>query len=408
MRCRICYSTEFTPVLDLGATPFADNFLTAEQLEHPETYYPLKVVVCDRCNLMQLTYVASRTLLYQGDYPYVSSTTDMGVRHYHDMAETIISRFNVEPGSLAIDIGSNVGVLLEGFKNSGLSVLGIEPAPQIAQMANVRGIESINEFFSAELAAKIVKHRQQATVITGTNVVAHIDDLHDLATGIKTLLVRKGVFVFEAPYLGDLIKKLEYDTIYHEHLSYLSIRPISVLLDQFDMEVFDVEKMRIHGGTLRYYIAAKGDYPVNELVKRMAAEEDKMYDRANLRPFAQAVQQHRLELNGLLRDLKRQGKRIVAVSAPAKGMTLLHYCKIGRELLDFVTEKAPLKIGKYTPGTHLPVVPDAELLEQQPDYALLLAWNFAEEIMRNLQDYSQAGGRFIIPIPKPLIVSQTA
>lgn len=401
--CRVCQSTKFTDILDLGMTPHADDFLTEARLEEPETYYPLKLILCDQCSLAQLSYVVPRETLYSANYPYVSSTTDTGVAHYVEMAQQIVTEFG-QPGDLAIDIGSNVGVLLQGFRECQLKVLGIEPVPNIAQQANLRGIETINEFFSAQLAVEVTRHRGFAKIVTGTNVVAHIDDLYDLARGIDALLDYKGVFVFEAPYFGDLVEKLEYDTIYHEHLSYLSLRPVMQLFEQFALEVFDVRRQSIHGGTIRYFIAKQGTYPVKKRVYEMLNSEEALYAPERLAAFAERVAQHRFDLNWLLRDLVRQGQTIVAVSAPAKGMTLLNYCGIGRELLHCITEKAPLKIGRYTPGTHLHVVSDEQLLKLQPDYALLLAWNFAEEIMRNLSAYAQAGGQFIIPVPHPIVV----
>jgi hypothetical protein len=324
------------------------------------------------------------------------------------MAGEVCREFALERDSLVIDIGSNVGVLLQGFKDQGVdSVLGIDPAENICEIACGNGIDTICGFFSEELAAGIAKTRGRAKVITGTNVVAHINDHHALVRAVEMLLADKGVFIFEAPYLVTLIDDLEYDTIYHEHLSYLSVKPMTRLFGLFGMELFDVREESIHGGSLRYFAGRKGDYPVSDNVARLVKLEDSkgLYDTGRLDDFAVSVQQNRQVLNWMLRTLKHDGKRIAAVSAPAKGMTLLNYCHIGPEILDFITEKAPLKIGKYTPGTHIPILPDSELIKQMPDYALLLAWNFADEIMGNLDDYRKAGGKFIIPIPEPRIVS---
>jgi len=284
--------------------------------------------------------------------------------------------------------------------------LGIDPAQRMCEIANRNGIETIHGFFSEELVQEIVRTKGTARAVTGTNVVAHINDLHALVRGLQILLAEKGVFVFEAPYLTHLFEILEYDTIYHEHLSYLSILPMRRLLSQFNMEIIDVQEVSIHGGTLRYHIARRGDYPVASTVDRYIADEEAkgIYTMQYLMKFSQSVQKHREELVWLLKTLKRDGKRIAGVSAPAKGMTLLSYCGIGNDTLEFLTEKAALKIGKFTPGTHIPVVPDAELMSRKPDYALLLAWNFAEEIMKNLDAFRQQGGKFIIPIPTPRIV----
>ena len=406
MICRICNSSKLTKFLDLGFTPPADDFLRPDRLKEPEVYYPLEVLVCNNCSLVQLSYVVPPELLFQREYPYESSTTETGRKHYFSLAKEISSRYLLGPEDLVIDIGSNVGVLLAGFKENRVRVLGIEPAKDVCATAIRNGIESINEFFSENLAESIVRTKGKATAVTGTNVVAHINDLHSLVKGLDILLTEKGIFVFEAPYLVRLFEKLEYDTIYHEHLSYLSVSPMKQLFDQFGMEIIDLQEVSIHGGTLRYTVARKNAYPVSPVVDQYTAmEKDKrIYEIDSLKGFAQAVEKHRDELVWMLKSIKRQGKRIAGVSAPAKGMTLLNYCRIGTETLDFLTEKSPLKIGKYSPGMHIPVLADSELTKQMPDYALLLAWNFADEIMKNLEEYRKKGGKFIIPIPTPRVV----
>lgn len=406
MNCRICNSSDLTMFLDLGFTPPADDFLSSSRLKKPEIYYPLEVFICNECNLIQLGYVVAPELLFQNEYPYESSTTKRGREHYYSLALDVIAKYKLSKDDLAIDIGSNVGVLLEGFKSKGVKVLGVEPAKDVCDIANKNGIETINEFFSENLARNIVNTYGKASVVTGTNVVAHINDLHGLAKGLNILLAEKGVFVFEAPYLLHLLENLEYDTIYHEHLSYLSVLPMRRLFTQFGMDIIDLQEVSIHGGTLRYFISKKGDYPISSLVDKYVSNEinKRIYEIDYLREFSKSVQNHRKKLNWMLNSLKKDGKKIVGVSAPAKGMTLLNYCKIGTETLDFLTEKARLKINKFAPGTHIPVVPDSELLNQMPDYALLLAWNFADEIMENLSEYREKGGKFIIPIPDPKIV----
>jgi SAM-dependent methyltransferase len=406
MQCRVCRGNELTRFLDLGFTPPADDFLTVARLSEPEVSYPLEVVICAVCKLVQLNFTVQPELLFQNEYPYESSTTETGRKHYASLAADVCQRFELGSHDLAVDIGSNVGVLLAGFAAQGVNVLGIEPASNVCAVANRQGIETINEFFGEALARRLADAGRRASVVTGTNVVAHIDDLHGLVKGLDSLLREKGVFVFEAPYLLRLLEHLEYDTIYHEHLSYLSIAPVKHLFGLFGMEVIDVREISIHGGSLRYTIARKGDYTVSSNVGDYLDLEDRerIHDLERLDAFARDVARHRAELVWLLQSLKRDGKSVVAVSAPAKGMTLLNYCGIGVNVLDFITEKADLKIGKVTPGTHVPVVPDSLLLSKQPDYALLLAWNFAEEIMKNLRAYRDQGGRFIIPIPEPRIV----
>ncbi|MDH4164301.1 MAG: class I SAM-dependent methyltransferase [Nitrospirota bacterium] len=406
LTCRMCKGRALTQFLDLGFTPPADQFLRKEQLSEPEVYYPLKVVVCSDCGLVQLNHVVSPEILYRHDYPYESSMTRTGYLHWNEFAKSTVDRFKLGSNDLVIDIGSNVGVLLEAFKSNGTRVLGVDPASNIVRIAEKRGIETLCEFFSIDVAKSILADKGPATVITGTNVIAHIDDLDSIMHAVQLLLKPEGMFIFEAPYLVNLVNNLEYDTIYHEHLSYLSVKPLLHFFKRFDMEIFDIQQRDIHGGSFRVFVTRSGKMPVSPVVAQLLKQEEdmKLYSTEVLDGFSAAVQKNRQDLLWLLRSLKHENKRIVAVSAPAKGMTLLNYARIGLETLDFVTEKSKLKIGRYTPGAHIPVVSDEELLKHSPDYALLLAWNFAEEIMNNLSEYRKRGGKFIIPIPHPRIV----
>lgn len=406
LACRMCKGGNLHQFLDLGFTPPADQFLRKEQLNEPEVYFPLRVVVCMDCGLIQLDHVVSPEVLYRRDYPYESSITKTGHLHWNEFAESTTARFGLGADDLVIDIGSNVGVLLECFKANGTRILGVDPASNIVRIAEKRGIETLCEFFSIDVAKQILAEKGPASIITGTNVVAHIDDLDSMISAIKLLLKAKGIFVFEAPYFGNLVKDLEYDTIYHEHLSYLSVQPLVKFFKRFDMEVFDIQQRDIHGGSFRVFVSRIGDYPVSSIVGELLMNEQAsgLYSKESLSAFSDAVKQNSQDLLWLLRSLKHEKKRIVAVSAPAKGMTLLNYNRIGKETLDFVTEKSTLKIGRFTPGAHIPVLSDDALLSEMPDYALLLAWNFADEIMNNLSEYRKRGGKFIIPIPTPRIV----
>ena len=405
-KCRVCHSSDFFNFLDLGSTPPADQFLTEKELLLPETYYPLSVQLCHECELVQLGQVVHHEILYRNEYPYESSTTKQGKRHWKEFADSVCKDFQLSSEDLVVDIGSNVGVLLECFKKNGTRILGVDPASNIVEIANGRGIETWDNFFDIETAKKILASKGEAKVITGTNVFAHIDDLHLFMQAVDRLLCDDGIFVFEAPYLGNLLKLLEYDTIYHEHLSYLSLKPVSILAEKFGMEIIDVQERDIHGGSFRVFLARRGLRKTNERVELFRHKEQSLNftNQAKLENFAIAVEQNKQELRAILHDLKSKGKRIAAVSTPAKGMTLLNYCKIGTELIEFATEKSPLKIGKYTPGTHLPILPDSALEENQIDYALLLAWNFADEIIGNLSSYRKNGGKFIMPIPHPKII----
>ncbi|MBT3981970.1 MAG: class I SAM-dependent methyltransferase [Bacteriovoracaceae bacterium] len=406
LNCRLCGSTDLYKFLDLGFTPPADQFRRKDQLKEPVIHYPLEVCVCDVCSFVQLNHIVTPEILYRNDYPYESSTTRQGYEHWDGFAEDVVSRFDLDKDSLVVDIGSNVGTLLSRFKSRGTKVLGVDPAANIVRMANENGIETICDFFNSESVDTITEKSGKASVITGTNVFAHIDDLSSFINNAKKLMTKKGVLIIEAPYFVNLVNKLEYDTIYHEHLSYISIKPLVPFLEKFNMEIFDVRQVDIHGGSCRIYMAEKNSRKVEPIVGELIENEIsmKLYDHKTLDEFSEKVKQNRFELTTLLSKLKSEGKTIVGVSAPAKGMTLLNYCKIGKQLLDVVTEKSKLKIGRYTPGDHIPVVTDEYLLEHQPDYALLLAWNFADEIIKNNSEYQKRGGKFIIPIPMPHIV----
>ncbi len=403
----MCKKTNLQTVLDLGFQPHSDHFLTPEELHMPETHYPLRIDVCKSCGFWQLDHVVDPKILYQIDYLYDASVTKGGWDHFHELAASVCTRFAIKPDSLAIDIGSNMGVLMDGFRQNGMRVIGVDPAPNIALQATVKGYPTIVDFFTASLAAGLKKSAGPASVITATNVFAHIDDLDDMIRGITNLLTPKGLFIIEVPHLLTLVKNTEYDTVYHQHLSYMGIKPLVPFFQTRGLELFDVVERDIHGGTIRLLVSRKGAYPTSPAIKKLIASEQKakLYDPAAIKKtFSKNVQKQRAELVNLLRDLKQKGKTIVGVSAPAKGNTLLNYCHITSEFLDYITEKTEAKIGRYTPGTHIKIETDDKLLRDMPDYALILAWNFAPEIMTNLKEYNARGGKFIIPIPRPRIV----
>ena len=405
-KCRICRTQSVTEVLDLGFTPLADSFLSNERIQEPETYYPLKLVRCDVCFLVQLSYVVPATVLYNAEYPYESSMTMTGRQHFDMFAKSLVEHEGLSNKDLVIDIGSNVGVLLSGFSQRGCQVLGLEPVKKLSKIANREGILTIDCFFSSATARDIAERYGKARVITATNVFAHIDDIHDAMRGVDLLLAENGVFVIEVPDLTHLLNNLEYDTIYHEHLSYFSLTPLISFFQKVGFSIFDVQQVDIHGGSKRMYICRKGKRPNKEIVTRLLADEvdGKIHSLEYLTEFAVKVQEHRRKLLTLLSSLIGSGNRLAGVSAPAKGMTLLNYCGIGTAYLDFVTEKSELKIGTYTPGGHIPVFSDEKLLANKIDYGLLLAWNFKDEIMSNLEEFRRRGGKFIVPIPEPHVV----
>lgn len=394
----MCSSTNLVQFLDLGIMPPADTFL--DHADDPEESFPLRVMSCQNCGLAQLDYVVPGEVLYCNNYPYDASTAFTAQKHWQNFADSV---WDNRKDDLVVDIGSNVGVLLQAFKELGATVVGVDPAANIAEIANKNGIETITGFFNKDIAQMIKTTKCRASIITGTNVFAHVHDLNGLMKAIDILLKPSGSFIIEAPYFVNLVQKFQYDTIYHEHLSYLSIKPLVKFFDKFGMEIYDVQEQDFHGGSIRVFIARKGVFNSSEVVNALVKKEEAagIYNLSILNKFANDVECNRTTLKTLVEDLKKQGKSIAVVSAPAKGMTLLNYCGLNKDYIDFVTEKAKLKIGKFTPGTHLQVLPDSALLSMKPDYALLLAWNFADEIIKNLKDFT---GKFIVPIPLPRIV----
>ena len=390
----------------MGFSPISDQILTKDQLNKPEVTYPITINSCMDCGFCQLGFVFSPELMYNENYSYDGSTTIGSRQHHISMANQICDNFKLGHDSLIIDIGSNAGVLLSGFRDRGCKVLGIDPSINVANIARNKGIEVIGEFFSSELAKRIKKEYGQVSVITGTNVFAHIDDLHHFFKAADILLKEDGIVCIEAPNLIALIENLEYDTIYHEHLSYLSLKPLRDFCKKMHMDIFNVEFHEMHGGSFRYFIGREKLRKINENIpKYLQLEEEKgIYKKSRLEKFALDVKNQKEELNSLLWNLKRDGKKIVGISAPAKGNALMNYCKISSDLLDYITELNPLKIGKFSPGMHIPIVEEKRLLIDKPDYGLLLAWNFADEIIKNNQKFVKNGGKFIIPIPHPRIV----
>lgn len=408
--CRMCNSQDLYPFLDLGYLPPADKILSREDLNHPEIFFPLRVTQCQECGLTQLTYVVNKELAYGPTYSYESSMTQTGKKHFFDMADALCKKHNLTQG-FAVDIGSNVGVLLEAFQRNGLSVLGIDPAPRIVQIANKRGIETWPGFFSKKIAEKILSEKGKAHIITATNVFAHIDDKKEFIEAIQMLLDTQGMFVIEAPYLLDLLENLEYDTIYLDHLEYLSLKPLVKFFKNNYMEVFDVERTAIHGNSIRISVAWNGKKQISEHVAHLLKleEEKGIYNTKTLDEFSKKVHAHKKEFTELIHDLKKQGKKIVGISAPAKGNTLLNFCKLHNPLIEYMTEKSTIKQNHHTPGMHIKIVAEENLLKDMPDYGIIFAWNFAHDIMKNEinQQFLKQGGKFIIPIPKPIIIDIT-
>jgi hypothetical protein len=406
-KCRLCKGKKYFKFLDLGLQPPSDQFLGAKEINKPVTYYPLEVYHCENCNFNQLSYVVDPKILYQQNYPYESSQTKAGKEHYFEFAASVKKEYNLLKEDLVIDIGSNVGTLLGGFKKCGIKVMGIEPAKNISLIALKNKIPTLNSFFNSFVVKKVLKNGKKPKIITATNVFAHVDNLDLFVKNISKLLDKKsGVFIIESPHFYHILKNLEYDTIYHEHLSYLTLKPLIPFFKKFNMEIIKVEKKDIHGGSVRIFVSFTKNFEIHSSVEKLIKfeEEKNINSKKRLLLFAKKVRQNRLRLVTVLNSFLRKGKKIIAVSAPAKGMTLLNYCKIDSDYLDFATEKSKIKQGLFTPGTRLPIYADSKILKFKPDYALLLAWNFSKEIINNNIKFLKNGGKFIIPIPNVKIV----
>ncbi len=399
-RCRACDGRRVPLVISLGRTPLANALLSADQLDAHEDTYPLDLVFCEDCTLVQITETVPPSRLF-ADYAYFSSFSDTMLRHAETLVERVIRDRQLAGDALVAEIASNDGYLLQFYRRAGIRVLGIEPAANIAKVAEERGIPTVVDFFGEACARTLAARGDRADVIHANNVLAHVPDLPGFARGLTTLLSRDGVAIVEAPYVRDLIDHREFDTIYHEHLSYFSLTAIHRLCASHGLAVIDVERLPIHGGSLRVTIGHAGGPPPSPAVGRLLDEEEaggvtrlEFYQR-----FANDVADLRRSLLAVLSDLRAEGKRLAAYGAAAKGSTLLNYFGIGRDYLDYVVDRSPHKQGRYMPGVHLPIHAPSRLLEDRPDCVLLLTWNFADEILAQQAEFRQGGGRFIIPVP---------
>ncbi|MBI3980812.1 class I SAM-dependent methyltransferase [Candidatus Microgenomates bacterium] len=400
-QCRICRRNNLIRVLDLGYMPTPNGYLKKDELSKQELAFPLGISVCPNCWLLQLTHIIPAEIMFK-NYLYIPSTSQTMLKHFKSLAETTISSFNIPKNSLVVDVGSNDGTLLSSFKEKGMKVLGIDPAINLATVARLKGIETISDFFTTDVVQKIVAKQGKAKVITATNVVAHIDDLHGFCENINLLLDKEGICVIEFPYLTDLIEKNEFDTIYHEHLSYFSLTPLMTLFERHQLRIFFAKRVPVHGGSIRIFVCKKlASYKTHKIINIFLTEErlKKINRLSYYEDFSRRVKVIKRDLVKYLARVKKSGLRIVGYGASAKGNVLLNYCKIDDKILDYVVDSIPYKQGKYTPGSHLKIYPESRLEEDMPDYALLLSWNFAEEILQKQNNYREKGGQFIITIP---------
>jgi methylation protein EvaC len=396
--CLVCGGT-LVPVISLGRQPIANAFLTAERFAD-EFFYELKVGQCSACHLVQLIDLVDPSKLFHEEYAFFSGTSQAMASHFERFANGVRERhFGTDP--FVVEIGSNDGIMLRHFADAGIRHLGVEPSANVAEVARSRGVRTVSRFFDDELARQIADEDGQADAVLGANVICHIPDLHGVIRGVKRLLKPSGVFIFEDPYLGDIVAKTSYDQIYDEHVYYFSTVALQRLFDAHGMEIVDVEHQPVHGGEVRYTVGHRGGTVSARVGQLLAAERSSGLDRiGTFEELRGRIERSRERLVDLLRRCRADGGRVVGYGATSKSTTVTNYCGIGPELVEYISDTTPIKQGKFSPGMHIPVRPYTEFQRDPPAYALLFAWNHAAEITRKESAYLAAGGRFIVYVPE--------
>jgi SAM-dependent methyltransferase len=398
--CRSCESQRIELVLDFGETPLADRLLNESTVNEPEPICPLSVVFCHDCSLLQIRETVPPEILFSSDYPYFSSVSDGLMRHFKGNVDETRARKSVDEDSLVVEVASNDGYLLRNYKADGIPVLGIDPTDGPVREARALGIETIHEFFTSDLADSLRADGRLADIVHGNNVLAHVADTNGFVSGIAKILKDDGVVVIECPYVHDLIQKCEFDTIYHQHLCYFSLHALRTLFERHELYVNDVQRIAIHGGSLRLFIGKNND-PAASVRQLLKDEVDAGVTGFEFyRGFVERIDASRDALIRLLDELKAAGARIAGYGAPAKGCTLMAYMGIGANYLDYIVDKSRFKQGLFYAGNRLPIHSPEYLLEDSPDYALLLSWNFADEILKEQDEFRRQGGKFVVPIPE--------
>ncbi len=404
MKCEICSSTNLYGVIDLGHQPPSDSFLSEDRINQEEIFYPLKVFFCGDCKLVQLSFAVDPKFLFTENYVYTSKSNRPLLIHMKDLVTRFVKELEIAEKDLVIDIASNDGALLQEFLHHKPRVLGVDPS-SAADIAIKGGIPTIKDFFNESLAKSILLTYGKAKLITGLSLIPHAKELASIINGVRILLDEKGVFLAESHYLVDMIEKLQYDAIYHEHLRYYSVTALVNLFNRFDMDVYHAERIRTHGGSIRILACKRGAYLISDSVKTLleAERDTQLNTHENFDNFRNRVNDSRRKLNAILHEAKAQGHKIVGIGAPAKGTTLLNFCKIDSSKLDYLVETSELKVGKYSPGMHIKILPESKLFDDKPEYALLLPWNIKDDIIPKLRAKGYMGN-IIIPNPEPHVL----
>ncbi len=407
--CRLCKKSDLSKIIELKPTPAGNNFLTLrEKLKNDESIFPLELYFCKSCFHLQLGHVVSPNHLFKNNYHFVSGTSQVNVNHFENYAEEAISRFKLKKNSFIIDIGSNDGTCLNAFQSRGMRVLGIDPAENIAKIANKNGIETKAAFFSKQLALDIKKQYGVPDLITSHNVLAHIENFSGVMDAISYLMDINSIFIFEVGYFLDVFQNLWFDTIYHEHLDYHTVAPLNKFFESIGMELFDTRRVDIQGGSIRSFVQMPGGkHHVSSSVEKLILLEinEGLTNVPDLETFQAKIDVVKSNLSQLLKDIKESGKSIAGYGAPTKSTTLMNYFELNEDLIDYIIDDNPLKQGKYSPLLHIPIVSSDYLVgASQPDYLLILAWNFAESIIEKVKKSGDFAGKYIIPLPNAKIV----
>jgi SAM-dependent methyltransferase len=403
MKCRHCRELVETLFIDLGTAPPSNAYVSKKMLKHFEKWLPLRVLVCEKCWLVQTEDFADATELFDSEYAYFSSMSIDWLKHIENYVKETLVRFKISNNSHVIEIASNDGYLLQYFKKDGIPCLGIEPTASTARVAREKGIEIIEDFFTKQLAEKLFKNEKSADLVIGNNVLAHVPDINDFVSGVFTILKPDGVASFEFPHLLQLINKKQFDTIYHEHFSYLSLTSVNIIFQKYNLEIFDVQKLHTHGGSLRVYVKKKSSklhITTNEVTELMAEEIKMGLDKPNVyKGFQVKAENIKYDFINFLIDSKRNEKSVVGYGAAAKGNTLINYAGVKSDLISFIVDQSPGKQGKYTPGARIPIVDEKMIRETRPDYIVIFPWNIKTEITNQLSYVREWGCKFVTFIP---------